>query len=273
MHVVRRDGDHLQVGVDPPRRVVLPGPPRGTRAARRPLATAATARPRGAALAADGRPAARRRRAGVGQPGRPGGTPGGRGAVRRGRRSAARGPRRGSHRPARARRQPCDGARPAARRRGRAWPSDDLPSALARRHRRRAAPRPSSTRWSATAHRTSWCVRGAAARGRAVRGARAHRLPALRRRSPRRARPAARAGRRAGGPRTPLADGASVDPALHALALAWAVRDLVRYVEGDRPATWSATVDIDRRRPAAVRRSGCGTRTAAAPGATCWRLS
>ncbi|MEO5854072.1 MAG: TOMM precursor leader peptide-binding protein [Nocardioides sp.] len=35
------------------------------------------------------------------------------------------------------------------------------------------------------------------------------------------------------------------DPALTMLALAWAVRDLVSYVEGDRPATWSATVRIE----------------------------
>ncbi len=36
-----------------------------------------------------------------------------------------------------------------------------------------------------------------------------------------------------------------VDPTLATLALAWAVRDLTRYVEGDRPATWSAVVEID----------------------------
>ena len=35
------------------------------------------------------------------------------------------------------------------------------------------------------------------------------------------------------------------DPVLLDLALAWAVRDLVAYVEGDRPATWSAVVDVD----------------------------
>ena len=49
------------------------------------------------------------------------------------------------------------------------------------------------------------------------------------------------------------ADGVPVDPTLEVLALAWAVRDLARYAEGDRPATWSATVDIDHAGPA-VRR-------------------
>ncbi len=34
------------------------------------------------------------------------------------------------------------------------------------------------------------------------------------------------------------------DPALHALALAWAVRDLLRFVEGDQPSTWSTTYDV-----------------------------
>jgi hypothetical protein len=35
------------------------------------------------------------------------------------------------------------------------------------------------------------------------------------------------------------------DPVLLQLAAAWAVRDLVSYVEGDLPATWSATVAVD----------------------------
>lgn len=35
-----------------------------------------------------------------------------------------------------------------------------------------------------------------------------------------------------------------VDPLLDQIALAWAVRDLLRYLEGDEPSTWSATVDI-----------------------------
>jgi bacteriocin biosynthesis cyclodehydratase domain-containing protein len=43
----------------------------------------------------------------------------------------------------------------------------------------------------------------------------------------------------------PLALPAPSDPALTTLALAWAARDLVTFVEGDRPATWSATVDLD----------------------------
>jgi hypothetical protein len=48
-------------------------------------------------------------------------------------------------------------------------------------------------------------------------------------------------------------DAAPVDPTLETLALVWAVRDLARYAEGDRPATWSATVDVDHAGPA-VRR-------------------
>ncbi len=35
------------------------------------------------------------------------------------------------------------------------------------------------------------------------------------------------------------------DPALLDLALAWAARDVAAYADGDRPATWSATVTID----------------------------
>ncbi|NUR06735.1 MAG: hypothetical protein HOQ45_06990, partial [Nocardioidaceae bacterium] len=35
-----------------------------------------------------------------------------------------------------------------------------------------------------------------------------------------------------------------VDPLLAALALAWAARDLATYVDGRRPATWSATVTL-----------------------------
>ena len=35
------------------------------------------------------------------------------------------------------------------------------------------------------------------------------------------------------------------DPVLLQLAVAWAVRDLVSYVEGDLPATWSSTLAVD----------------------------
>ncbi|MEV5000921.1 hypothetical protein [Nocardioides sp. LML1-1-1.1] len=38
-----------------------------------------------------------------------------------------------------------------------------------------------------------------------------------------------------------------VDPVLDALVLAWAVRDLCRYLEGDAPSTWSATYDLGPR--------------------------
>jgi hypothetical protein len=48
-------------------------------------------------------------------------------------------------------------------------------------------------------------------------------------------------------------DAAPVDATLTTLALAWATRDLARYAEGDRPATWSALVTIDHT-GAAVRR-------------------
>ena len=40
-------------------------------------------------------------------------------------------------------------------------------------------------------------------------------------------------------------DAVPPDPLLLQLAAAWAVRDLVSYVEGDLPATWSATVAVD----------------------------
>jgi hypothetical protein len=38
---------------------------------------------------------------------------------------------------------------------------------------------------------------------------------------------------------------APLDELTATLALAWAVRDLVLHAEGERPATWSATVDLD----------------------------
>ena len=38
-----------------------------------------------------------------------------------------------------------------------------------------------------------------------------------------------------------------LDPVLDALVLAWAVRDLCRYLEGDAPSTWSATYDLGPR--------------------------
>ncbi|WP_309648087.1 hypothetical protein [Nocardioides sp.] len=34
------------------------------------------------------------------------------------------------------------------------------------------------------------------------------------------------------------------DPALHAMALAWAARDVVRFVEGAQPSTWSTSFDL-----------------------------
>ncbi|WP_155993267.1 hypothetical protein [Nocardioides sp. URHA0020] len=52
------------------------------------------------------------------------------------------------------------------------------------------------------------------------------------------------------------------DPALEALAITWAVRDALRYVAGSTPSTWSATVDLDvelePRRQAWTRHPHCG---------------
>lgn len=52
------------------------------------------------------------------------------------------------------------------------------------------------------------------------------------------------------------------DPALHPVALAWAVADLVAWAEGRAPATWSATVRLDAaldvRRTPWERHPGCG---------------
>ncbi|GHJ59715.1 hypothetical protein NOK12_22330 [Nocardioides sp. OK12] len=57
-------------------------------------------------------------------------------------------------------------------------------------------------------------------------------------RDPRRAVVLAQHARRAGGPAEPS------DPALRALATAWAVRDVVRHLDGERPSTWSATTTL-----------------------------
>ncbi|HTW15077.1 MAG TPA: hypothetical protein VMF51_08100 [Nocardioides sp.] len=52
------------------------------------------------------------------------------------------------------------------------------------------------------------------------------------------------------------------EPALHAVALAWAVADLVSWAEGRVPSTWSATVRLDAdlgvRRTRWERHPGCG---------------
>ena len=55
---------------------------------------------------------------------------------------------------------------------------------------------------------------------------------------PRRAVVLEQCGRLAPGPVEPR------DPTLLALAVAWAVRDVIRFVDGEAPATWSATVTI-----------------------------
>jgi bacteriocin biosynthesis cyclodehydratase domain-containing protein len=41
--------------------------------------------------------------------------------------------------------------------------------------------------------------------------------------------------------------GEPVDPTLAELACAWAARDVLTYLEGDRPSTWSATLRLDPR--------------------------
>ena len=35
-----------------------------------------------------------------------------------------------------------------------------------------------------------------------------------------------------------------IDPALAALAHAWAVRDVIAHLDGSRPATWSRTIQL-----------------------------
>ena len=225
-----------------------PGPPRRPRAARRPLRhRGRPARPGGAALAAGGRPAARGRRAGVG------------------------------HR------------RPDARRAAEAQFGEDAARRLAARAEARiglraptgtgatvrgllrgagvglAAPGDLPTAWLVVSedeplrgeidplvregapHLLVVC--GAAARSRAVRRARPDRLPALRRRPPGGARPTAPPRGGAGGPSNGGCRRSSPSIDAEVLALAWAVRDLARYAEGDRPSTWSATVEIGHARP------------------------
>ncbi|MGV3563577.1 MAG: TOMM precursor leader peptide-binding protein [Nocardioides sp.] len=57
---------------------------------------------------------------------------------------------------------------------------------------------------------------------------------------------------------------APLDPVLWQLALAWAVRDVLRWVDGERPSTWSATVRLgpdpspQRREWLRHPRCGCG---------------
>lgn len=62
-------------------------------------------------------------------------------------------------------------------------------------------------------------------------------------------------------PQGPVEEG-HTDPLLLRLALTWAVRDLVAYVEGDEPSTWSASVRLDARldapRTAWTRHPRCG---------------
>ena len=111
--------------------------------------------------------------------------------------------RRAQERAERRRRCALDVRRPRARRRARACAAAGLRTAGRRRRRRPSSGRSSpgrhpgraargrvSTGWCATTRRTCGGRAAAVGAARAVRRARAHRLPALRRRAPRRARPA-----------------------------------------------------------------------------------
>ena len=243
LRLVRRDAEHVQLGIDPAALCGAPRPAGGTPPRQRPRGgqPARSGRVRRSAapwppiidaglLVPDDAPSARQRVTA--------------GAAARGRRA---GRRRGvtalleeAGVAARVRAAPpdavllvCDGevargrARPAGPRRGAAP----------------AGPRPRSRD-----------------RGRPVRGAWTHRLPALRRLPPRRARPASRSGGRAGGHAANRWWPLRSTPTLRAVALSLAVRDLVTFVEGDRAGD---VVGHDHRRPLARPRAHA---LAAAPG-------
>ena len=57
-------------------------------------------------------------------------------------------------------------------------------------------------------------------------------------------------------------DAGPADPALAAIATAWAVRDVLSYVDGEQPSTWSATIelrpDLEQRRRTWARHPHCG---------------
>ncbi len=253
MHVVRRDGDHLQAGVDPPRRVILPDLP-AVRALlgdlvvtdEEPHARAALRSLRAAGLVLEG-----------GEPGSdsPGNPAGRRAAEAQFGEDAAR--RLGARAEARIGLRAPAGPRATVRGLlrgaglGLAGPGD-LPTAW-------LVVTPDEPLRSdidplvreGAPHLLVVC--GAAARvgpfvlpGRTacLRCVDAH----LAEPDPRRPLVVEQVARATAG-----GDGVPVDPTLEVLALAWAVRDLARYAEGDRPATWSATVDIDHAAPA-VRR-------------------
>ncbi|HET9423257.1 MAG TPA: hypothetical protein VFO49_19115 [Nocardioides sp.] len=250
VHVVRRDGDHLQVGVDMPRRVILPDRP-GVRALLAELPATADESHASAALRS-------LRAAGlVLEGGEPGSDSPGDPAARRAaeaqfgedaaRRLAARADARiGLRAP--------PGPRATARRLlrgaglGLAGP-DDLPTAwlvvtAAEPLRseidplvREGAPHLLAV-CGAAARVGPFVVTGQTACLRCVDAHLAEPDP----RRPLVVEQVARA--------TADADDVPVDPTLEVLALAHAVRDLARYAEGDRPATWSATVDIDHAAPA-----------------------
>ena len=230
--LARRDADHLQLGIDPPPAAVLPDT-RAVRAAARRAGPRQPARP-------DARRGDRAGARALWSP--PGLVVAADDAARTRRRPPRRlpGPRR------RARRRPAGAA--AAGRRGRAAGSPARPAGAvgARWSGPAGEPPATASTLDAARHARTCVVRGGpAGPGRPLRRPGRHRLPALRRRAPRRARPAARAlvvEQLA----TATRSGRPPDPALRALALAWAVRDLVARREGGVPATWSATVAIGR---------------------------
>lgn len=62
--------------------------------------------------------------------------------------------------------------------------------------------------------------------------------------------------------RAPMTTPEPSDPALRRLAVAWAVRDVVRHLDGERPSTWSATTtlgpDLAPARSVLLRHPHCG---------------
>jgi len=246
VHVIRRDAEHLQVGIDPPRRVIVRDSP-AVRALLRDLPTERDADP-------ESRPALRAlREAGLLlDGGEPGSDIGGDAAARRaaeaqfgedaGRRLSARAAARIAVRaPA--------GARATAigllRRAGVGLAeAGELPSAwlvVTATEPPRGDVDPLTREGAphllvccgATARIGPFVIPG---RTSCLRCVDAH----LAEPDPRRPLVVEQVARAAQG-----ADVAPVDPTLEVLALSWAVRDLTRHAEGDRPATWSATVDVD----------------------------
>ena len=241
LRLVRRDADHVQLGVDPPRCAVLRDLPE----VRRLVADLAVGNRPPAPDAEAGRALAAIVDAGLLVPDDS--------AVRRARLAAgARTRRRGARR-----RDGRDGAAGGGRR----PPVDPArwPGCGPGRERRRGARAAGSTRWSGTRCRTCWSATTARGRRGPVRVP--GRTACLRcvdchlgDADPRRGLVVEQAATQA-----PLV-AAPVDATLRAVALSLAVRDLVTFVEGDRPATWSATLTVEPYARPRRRRAGSATR-------------